>query len=96
MTAHQAHQSRAQQHLVPRASEVFALEQQGYFIGKKIGEGSYASVHTANYVHRNKTKVRLGVPEFLAPAKLRVGRPATRACTADCLQAPRGGVRTCF
>lgn len=44
--------------LVPRASEVFALEQQGYYIGKKIGEGSYASVHTANYVHRNKTKVK--------------------------------------
>ncbi|XP_034231687.1 testis-specific serine/threonine-protein kinase 3-like [Thrips palmi] len=62
MTAHQAHQahppSRGQPHLVPRASEVFALEQQGYFIGKKIGEGSYASVHTANYVHRNKTKVK--------------------------------------
>ncbi|KAK3923537.1 Testis-specific serine/threonine-protein kinase 1 [Frankliniella fusca] len=44
--------------LVPRASEVFALEQQGYYIGKKIGEGSYASVHTASYVHRNKTKVK--------------------------------------
>ena len=34
------------------------MEQQGYFIGKKIGEGSYASVHIANYVHRKRAKVK--------------------------------------
>lgn len=37
-------------HLSPRSSEVNALEQRGYIIGKKIGQGSYATVHLADYV----------------------------------------------
>lgn len=36
--------------LSPRNSEVNALEQRGYLIGKKIGQGSYATVHLADYV----------------------------------------------
>lgn len=36
--------------LSPRTSEVNALEQRGYLIGKKIGQGSYATVHLADYV----------------------------------------------
>ncbi|GLV36634.1 uncharacterized protein CBL_07869 [Carabus blaptoides fortunei] len=36
--------------LSPRSSEVNALEQRGYLIGKKIGQGSYATVHLADYI----------------------------------------------
>ncbi|XP_066245758.1 testis-specific serine/threonine-protein kinase 3 [Euwallacea similis] len=36
--------------LSPRNSEVNALEQRGYLIGKKIGQGSYATVHLSDYV----------------------------------------------
>ena len=35
--------------LSPRNSEVTALEQRGYLIGKKIGQGSYATVHLSEY-----------------------------------------------
>ncbi|XP_052132379.1 testis-specific serine/threonine-protein kinase 3-like [Frankliniella occidentalis] len=36
--------------LSPRNSEVSALEQRGYIIGKKVGQGTYATVHVAEYV----------------------------------------------
>jgi serine kinase len=36
--------------LSPRNSELNALEQRGYLIGKKVGQGSYATVHIAEYV----------------------------------------------
>ncbi|XP_069675204.1 testis-specific serine/threonine-protein kinase 3 [Periplaneta americana] len=42
--------------LSPRNSEVNALEQRGYIIGKKIGQGSYATVHLADYVDGNTPK----------------------------------------
>lgn len=42
--------------LSPRNSEVNALEQRGYLIGKKIGQGSYATVHLADYVDTNGPK----------------------------------------
>ncbi|XP_024938854.1 testis-specific serine/threonine-protein kinase 2 [Cephus cinctus] len=42
--------------LSPRNSEVNALEQRGYLIGKKIGQGSYATVHLAEYVDGPSTK----------------------------------------
>lgn len=35
--------------LQPRTSEMEALEQRGYIIGSKIGQGSYATVHLADY-----------------------------------------------
>lgn len=35
--------------LSPKNSELTALEQRGYVIGKKIGQGSYATVHIADY-----------------------------------------------
>lgn len=38
-----------EENITPRQSEVFALEQRGYLIGKKIGQGSYATVHQATY-----------------------------------------------
>lgn len=42
--------------LSPRNSEVSALEQRGYLIGKKIGQGSYATVHLADYVDTSGPK----------------------------------------
>ena len=42
--------------LGPRNSEVNALEQRGYLIGKKIGQGSYGTVHFAEYVDVNLPK----------------------------------------
>ncbi|XP_078033887.1 testis-specific serine/threonine kinase [Augochlora pura] len=42
--------------LSPRNSEVNALEQRGYLIGKKIGQGSYATVHLAEYVDGTSSK----------------------------------------
>ncbi|KAK6635270.1 hypothetical protein RUM43_007849 [Polyplax serrata] len=51
--------------LSPRNSEVNALEQRGYLIGKKIGQGSYATVHVADYVDENsKRKMRLACKIF--------------------------------
>lgn len=35
--------------LLPRHSEMDALAQRGYIMGAKIGQGSYATVHLANY-----------------------------------------------
>ena len=37
-------------------SEINALERRGYLIGKKIGQGSYATVHFAEYVNENTPK----------------------------------------
>ncbi|XP_049812830.1 testis-specific serine/threonine-protein kinase 3 [Schistocerca nitens] len=49
----------------PRTSEVNALEQRGYFIGKKIGQGSYATVHLADYVDgQSPRKMRLACKIF--------------------------------
>ncbi|KAK5647657.1 hypothetical protein RI129_002549 [Pyrocoelia pectoralis] len=45
--------------LSPRSSEINALEQRGYLIGKKIGQGSYATVHLADYVDGNSTSKRM-------------------------------------
>ncbi|KAH0568660.1 testis-specific serine/threonine-protein kinase 3 isoform X1 [Cotesia glomerata] len=42
--------------LSPRNSEVSALEERGYLIGKKIGQGSYATVHLADYLDNNSSK----------------------------------------
>ncbi|XP_063991407.1 testis-specific serine/threonine-protein kinase 1 [Diachasmimorpha longicaudata] len=42
--------------LSPRNSEISALEERGYLIGKKIGQGSYATVHLAEYVAGSGTK----------------------------------------
>ncbi|KYQ52330.1 Testis-specific serine/threonine-protein kinase 1 [Trachymyrmex zeteki] len=42
--------------LSPRNSEVNALEQRGYLIGKKIGQGSYATVHLAEYIDGASSK----------------------------------------
>ncbi|CAG5107087.1 Similar to TSSK1B: Testis-specific serine/threonine-protein kinase 1 (Homo sapiens) [Cotesia congregata] len=42
--------------LSPRNSEVSALEERGYLIGKKIGQGSYATVHLAEYLDNNSSK----------------------------------------
>ncbi|KAF7992209.1 hypothetical protein HCN44_001534 [Aphidius gifuensis] len=42
--------------LSPRNSEVHALEERGYIIGKKIGEGSYATVHQAEYYCNDRSK----------------------------------------
>ncbi|KAJ9600191.1 hypothetical protein L9F63_009525 [Diploptera punctata] len=51
--------------LSPRNSEVNALEQRGYLIGKKIGQGSYATVHLADYVDgRTRKKMRLACKIF--------------------------------
>lgn len=52
--------------LSPRNSEVNALEQRGYLIGKKIGQGSYATVHLADYVDgsNNSKKMRLACKIF--------------------------------
>ncbi|XP_047345359.1 testis-specific serine/threonine-protein kinase 1 [Vespa velutina] len=51
--------------LSPRNSEVNALEQRGYLIGKKIGQGSYATVHLAEYVDgANSKKMRLACKIF--------------------------------
>lgn len=43
-------QPMAAARLSPRNSEISALEQRGYLIGKKVGQGSYATVHIADYV----------------------------------------------
>ncbi|XP_046741070.1 testis-specific serine/threonine-protein kinase 2 [Diprion similis] len=51
--------------LSPRNSEVNALEQRGYLIGKKIGQGSYATVHLADYVDgTSPKKMRLACKIF--------------------------------
>ncbi|XP_012275615.1 testis-specific serine/threonine-protein kinase 3 isoform X2 [Orussus abietinus] len=51
--------------LSPRNSEVNALEQRGYLIGKKIGQGSYATVHLAEYVDgTSPKKMRLACKIF--------------------------------
>ncbi|XP_030764103.1 testis-specific serine/threonine-protein kinase 2 [Sitophilus oryzae] len=51
--------------LSPRNSEVNALEQRGYLIGKKIGQGSYATVHLADYVdNTGPKKMRLACKIF--------------------------------
>ncbi|KAK0090788.1 hypothetical protein PV325_003808 [Microctonus aethiopoides] len=52
--------------LSPRNSEVNALEERGYLIGKKIGQGSYATVHLAEYVEGppNSKKMRLACKIF--------------------------------
>lgn len=42
-----------------------ALEQRGYLIGKKIGQGSYATVHLADYVDGSgPKKMRLACKIF--------------------------------
>jgi len=49
----------------PRHSEIFALERRGYMLGKKIGQGSYAMVHLANYVdHTNYRRLHLACKIF--------------------------------
>ncbi|XP_060528325.1 testis-specific serine/threonine-protein kinase 3 [Cylas formicarius] len=51
--------------LSPKHSEVNALEQRGYLIGKKIGQGSYATVHLADYVDSSgPKKMRLACKIF--------------------------------
>ncbi|XP_018393602.1 PREDICTED: testis-specific serine/threonine-protein kinase 3 isoform X2 [Cyphomyrmex costatus] len=51
--------------LSPRNSEVNALEQRGYLIGKKIGQGSYATVHLAEYIDgASMKKMRLACKIF--------------------------------
>ncbi|EFN67177.1 Testis-specific serine/threonine-protein kinase 6 [Camponotus floridanus] len=48
-----------------RNSEVNALEQRGYLIGKKIGQGCYATVHLAEYIDgTNSKKMRLACKIF--------------------------------
>lgn len=42
--------------VLPKESELNALAQRGYVIGHKIGQGSYASVHIADYVDGNTPK----------------------------------------
>ncbi|XP_066595271.1 testis-specific serine/threonine-protein kinase 3 [Prorops nasuta] len=55
----------ASKRLSPRNSEVNALEQRGYIIGKKIGQGSYATVHLAEYVDgTSRKKMRLACKIF--------------------------------
>lgn len=54
----------AGENLSPRNSELNALEQRGYSIGKKIGQGSYASVHLADYVDQSAKKLRLACKIF--------------------------------
>ena len=49
----------------PRNSEINALEQKGYIIGRKIGQGSYATVHVAEYIDTNSNrKMRLACKIF--------------------------------
>ncbi|XP_072754546.1 testis-specific serine/threonine-protein kinase 3 isoform X1 [Anoplolepis gracilipes] len=51
--------------LCTRNSEVNALEQRGYLIGKKIGQGCYATVHLAEYIDgTNSKKMRLACKIF--------------------------------
>lgn len=51
--------------LSPRNSEVNALEQRGYFLGKKIGQGSYATVHLAEFSDGvNPKKMKLACKIF--------------------------------
>lgn len=50
--------------LSPRNSEVNALEQRGYIIGKKIGQGSYATVHLADYLDASSKRMRLACKIF--------------------------------
>ncbi|RZF43945.1 hypothetical protein LSTR_LSTR006753 [Laodelphax striatellus] len=50
--------------LSPRTSELNALRQRGYTIGRKIGQGSYASVHIADYIDRSLRKERLACKIF--------------------------------
>ncbi|KAG8311012.1 testis-specific serine/threonine-protein kinase 1 [Homalodisca vitripennis] len=42
--------------LHPRTSEMEALAQRGYIVGSKIGQGSYATVHLADYQDHNSDK----------------------------------------
>ncbi|EEB14914.1 cAMP-dependent protein kinase catalytic subunit, putative [Pediculus humanus corporis] len=49
----------------PKNSELNALEQRGYLIGKKVGQGSYATVHVADYIDdSSKRKMRLACKIF--------------------------------
>lgn len=59
-------QPMAAARLSPRNSEISALEQRGYLIGKKIGQGSYATVHLADYVDgsQSQKKMRLACKIF--------------------------------
>lgn len=45
--------------LYARSSDIEALSQRGYSIGRKIGRGSYATVITAQYVDENDKRVSL-------------------------------------
>jgi len=49
--------------VVPKSSEISALGKKGYSIGKKIGQGSYATVHLADYEEGDK-KVLLACKIF--------------------------------
>ncbi|XP_026679824.1 testis-specific serine/threonine-protein kinase 1 isoform X2 [Diaphorina citri] len=42
---------------VPKSSELIALEQKGYIIGKKIGQGSYAIVRKAEFIDKTTSRV---------------------------------------
>jgi len=50
--------------LSPRASEVKALEERGYYIGKKVGQGSYAIVHAADFCDGTDRRMRLACKIF--------------------------------
>lgn len=52
-------------HVSPRNSEINALVERGYVIGKKIGQGSYATVHIADYLNNDGfRKMRLACKIF--------------------------------
>lgn len=61
----------ASRNLFARNSDIEALEQRGYTIGKKIGKGSYATVITAQYLDDTNKKINLAckiVDKGKAPA----------------------------
>ncbi|XP_034231689.1 testis-specific serine/threonine-protein kinase 3-like [Thrips palmi] len=50
--------------LSPRNSEVKALEQRGYLIGRKVGQGSYAIVHAADFNDGSDKRMKLACKIF--------------------------------
>jgi len=49
--------------LAPTPSEIIALEKKGYILSKKIGQGSYATVHLADYTEGTR-RVKLACKVF--------------------------------
>lgn len=65
MVLQQIKNMAARWNLIPHNSEERALEERGYHIGKKIGQGSYAKVYTSYHIDdKSQKRTRLACKIF--------------------------------